>query len=185
MRLQLQSERLILRNLSESDLDDFLSYRANPEVTRFQSFEPYNRRQAVDFIASQKDKEYGIPGQWLQLGVIEIKSNRLIGDCAVRLDEHEPRIAELGCTLSPAFQKKGYAKEIMLTLMRFLFEQQDIHRIVEITDAENISSIRLLESIGFRREGLFVENIWFKGKWGSEYQYAMLKREWESSGYKK
>jgi [ribosomal protein S5]-alanine N-acetyltransferase len=177
--LQLQSERLLLRNLTETDLDDFLAYRSDPEVARYQGFEPYDRQQAADFIASQKNKAFGIPGEWLQLGIIEKESNRLIGDCAVKLQEHEPRIAELGCTISPSFQKKGYAREILLRLMRFLFEENEIHRIVETTDAENISSIKLLESIGFRREGYFVENIWFKGNWGSEYQYAMLKTEWD------
>ena len=50
---------------------------------------------------------------------------------------------------------------------------------VGIVDAENIASINLLKSIGFRQEGHFVENIFFKGKWGSEFQYAMLKREWD------
>lgn len=35
------------------------------------------------------------------------------------------------------------------------------------------------KSVGFRQEGYFIENIFFKGKWGSEYQYALLKREWD------
>ena len=62
----------------------------------------------------------------------------------------------------------------------FLFEVNEIHRVVEIVDAENIASINLLKSIGFRQEGHFIENIFLKGKWGSEFQYAMLKREWDN-----
>ena len=50
---------------------------------------------------------------------------------------------------------------------------------VEIVDAENIASIRLLKSVGFRQEGHFIENIFFKGRWGSEIQFAMLKKEWK------
>jgi aminoglycoside 6'-N-acetyltransferase len=50
-----------------------------------------------------------------------------------------------------------------------------------ICDAENLASAKLLERIGMRREGHFVENIWFKGKWGSEYWYGLLKEEWEQS----
>src|SRR5687768_15130326 len=120
MKLKLESERLILRNLEDNDLDDFLSYRSNPEVTRYQGFDPYNREAASEFITSQKEIEFGLPGQWLQLGIIDKKSDQLIGDCAVKLDKHEPRIAEMGCTISPAFQQKGFAKETVLTLMRFL-----------------------------------------------------------------
>ncbi|HSN48128.1 MAG TPA: GNAT family protein, partial [Flavobacterium sp.] len=77
-------------------------------------------------------------------------------------------------------QKKGYAKETLLGILDFLFGSQDIHRVVETVDAENSTSITLLESIGFRQEGHFIENLFFKGKWGSEFQYAMLKREWDT-----
>jgi len=62
--------------------------------------------------------------------------------------------------------------------LTFLFNSKDIHRVVEIVDTENIASINLLKSTGFRQEGHFIENIFFKGKWGSEFQFAMLKREW-------
>lgn len=55
-----------------------------------------------------------------------------------------------------------------------------VHRIVEIVDAENSTSINLLKSTGFRQEGHFIENVFFKGKWGSEMQFAMLRREWDS-----
>ena len=50
---------------------------------------------------------------------------------------------------------------------------------VETVDTENIASIRLLESMNFRKEGHFIENIYIKGKWGSEFQYAILRREWD------
>lgn len=67
----------------------------------------------------------------------------------------------------------------MLSLLSFLFNEQKVLRVEETVDAENIASVKLLESIGFRKEGHFIENIFFKGKWGSECQYDMLKREWD------
>jgi RimJ/RimL family protein N-acetyltransferase len=48
-------------------------------------------------------------------------------------------------------------------------------------DAQNIASIQLLKSVGFRQEGHFIENIFFKVQWGNEYQYAMLKKS-DSTG---
>ena len=36
----------------------------------------------------------------------------------------------------------------------------------------------MLERLGLRREGHFVQNVWFKGKWGDEYLYAILRNEW-------
>jgi len=67
-------------------------------------------------------------------------------------------------------QQKGFAKEALQGILKFLFDQKNLHRVVEIVDVENSTSIKLLESVGFKREGHFIENIFFKGKWGSEYQ---------------
>lgn len=179
MRLTLESERLLLRNLAETDLDDFLSYRSLPEVAKYQSFHPYTKDKALSFISSQKDAEFGTPGEWLQLGIVLKNGNKLIGDCGIHILDSAPHTAEIGCTLSPSYQSKGFAKEALTAVIKFLFEDAGIHRIAETTDAENISSIRLLESLGFRKEGHFIENVFFKGKWGSECQYAMLRSEWE------
>ena len=102
----------------------------------------------------------------------------MVGDCAIRLDLNDVRLGEIGITISPQDQKQGYAKESLKAILRFLFNLEDFHRVTETVDAENAASIQLLKSVGFRKEGHFIENIFFKGKWGSEFRYAMLKKEW-------
>jgi ribosomal-protein-alanine N-acetyltransferase len=178
--LKIETSRLIIRNLKASDVDDFHLYRSNPEITKYQSFEPMTRERTVDFIDSQKEKLFGNPGEWVQYGLENKQTGKIVGDCAVKLDADDPRIAEIGITISHLEQQKGYAKETMLGLLKFLFEEKQIHRVVETVDAENTGSINLLKSVGFRFEAHFVENIFFKGKWGSEFVYAMLKREWDA-----
>lgn len=174
----IHTDRLIIRNLKASDLDDFFLYRSNPEVTKYQGFDVFNKVQCQEFISSQCNKIFGKAGEWIQYGIENKETGRLIGDCAIKLDQYDTRIAEVGITLSPLEQKKGFAKEAFLNILNFLFELDDFHRVSEIVDVENIASIQLLENIGFKREGHFIENIFFKGKWGSEYQYALLKKEW-------
>jgi RimJ/RimL family protein N-acetyltransferase len=114
----------------------------------------------------------------VQFGIENKLTAKLIGDCAIKLDRNDSRLGEIGITLSPVEQKKGFGKETVFALLHFLFSRNDFHRVTEIVDAENLASIKLLESMGFRKEGYFVENIFFKGKWGSECQYAMLRNEW-------
>jgi ribosomal-protein-alanine N-acetyltransferase len=177
-KLFIATDRLKIRNLEPEDLADFHHYRSNPEVTRFQGFDVLDERKCRDFINSQKDKEFGKPGEWVQYGIEKLESGNLIGDCAIRLGT-DPHIAHIGITLCPEEQRKGYAKEAMLAIMKFLFEEQHVRRIEETADAMNTASIALMESCGFRKEGHFVENIFFKGTWGSEVQYAMLRREWD------
>jgi RimJ/RimL family protein N-acetyltransferase len=48
----------------------------------------------------------------------------------------------------------------------------------------NTLASQVLEKTGFRREAHFVENLWFKGRWASEYWYGMLQKEWNERGMK-
>jgi ribosomal-protein-alanine N-acetyltransferase len=178
--LNILTPRLRIRNLKLTDLNDFHIYRSNPDVTKYQGFDIMTIEQANEFIKGQLDKEFGKAGEWVQYGIEHKTTGKIIGDCAIRLNLHDIRIAEIGITISYLEQNKGYAKEVLSSLLTFLFNSKNIHRVVEIVDIENIASINLLKSVGFRQEGRFIENIFFKGKWGSELQFAMLKREWDA-----
>lgn len=178
-RLNILTARLNIRHLELSDLKDFHLYRSNPEVTRYQGFDVMTIEQAEEFIKDNSTKYFGKAGEWVQYGIENIETKQLIGDCAIKLDQYDTRIAEIGITISHLEQRKGFAKEALLGILAFLFETKGIHRVAEIIDAENTASNNLLKSTGFRKEGHFIENIFFKGKWGSEMQFAMLKREWD------
>ena len=162
-----------------TDLDNFHQYRSNPDVTKYQGFDVMDKEACVEFINTQIEKQFGKAGEWVQYAIENKETNQLIGDCAIKLNENDTRLAEIGITISHLHHKKGYAKESLAGILDWLFETQYIHRVTEIVDAENIASINLLKSLNFKQEGHFVENIFFKGKWGSELQFAMLKREWK------
>lgn len=180
-KLFLETDRLIIRNLKPTDLKGFYFYRSNPEVTKFQSFNVMTKDQAEKFIESQKDRTFGKPGEWVQYAIENKETGKLIGDCAIKLDQNDERIAEIGITLSHTEQKKGFARETMKGILQYLFSLEDFHRVVETVDAENENSVKLLESCGFKKEGHFIENIFFKGKWGSEFQFAILRKDWEQN----
>jgi len=178
--LEIETARLRIRNLLISDLQNFHLYRSNPEVTKFQGFDTMDLNQAKNFIERNSNLYFGIEGEWVQYGIALKNSNHLIGDCAIKLDKHSPGLAEIGITISPTEQNNGFAKEAISGMLKFLFDLKKFHRVFAIVDAENISSIRLLRSLTFRQEGHFIENIFFKGKWGSEFQFAILKSEWDN-----
>jgi RimJ/RimL family protein N-acetyltransferase len=177
-KLNIATPRLTIRDLKLTDLNGFYLYRSHPDVIKYQDFDVMTREQADEFIKGQLDKEFGTAGEWIQYGIENRTTGKIIGDCAIKLDLCDIRIAEIGITISHLDQGKGYAKEVLSAILDFLFTSQAICRVVEVVDSENIAAIHLLESVGFRQEGHFIENIFFKGKWGSEFQYAMLKREW-------
>ena len=178
--MQIKTQRLKIRNLTLTDVIDFHVYRSNPDVTKYQGFDVMTIEQAEEFIKEQIGKEFGKAGEWIQYGIENISTEKIIGDCAIKLNENDVRIAEVGITVSHIEQQKGYAREALLGILDFLFNSKNVHRVEETVDVENKASINLLKGLGFRQEGHFVENIFFNGKWGSEYRYAMLNKEWNN-----
>lgn len=172
-----ETERLVIRNIKPEDLDEFVIYRSNPDIVKFQSFDVMDRLQAAAFIENQKDKMFGEPGQWVQFSIIGKQSGKMIGDCAIKLDTFDVRIAEIGITVSHLHQKQGFARETLNGLTAFLFAIPNFHRILGIVDTQNDASIKMLENCGFRREGHFVKSYDDNGVWTDEFQYAMLRQD--------
>jgi RimJ/RimL family protein N-acetyltransferase len=174
---RLETEQLILRRFDDRDLAPFLAYRNDPEVARYQAWESCTEREASAMIEELKSLQPGTPGEWFQFAIELKETGALIGDCALKV-EQDGRQAEIGYTLSREHQGKGYASEAVSRLLDYAFGDLELHRVVAITDQENEPSFALLERLGMRREGCFVQNAWFKGRWASEYLYAVLEDEW-------
>lgn len=107
------------------------------------------------------------------------KPNYPIGSIYISIRNHTMRQAEIGYILGVPYWNKGYITEASRAVVQFGFESLNMHRIYA-TDiiAENIASQRVLEKIGFRREGYFRHTQYFKGRWWDTYLYAMLESEW-------
>ena len=172
----IESQRLILRRFNENDLTPFLAYLNDPHVARYQSWESYTEEQARDVIEQQKDLVPGLQGKWFTFALELKETGTLIGHVALKmLDDNQ---AEIGFTMARSFHGKGLAFEAATSVIDYVFTKLKLHRVVAITDCENERSVALLERLGMRREGHFLQNIWFKGQWGSEYLYAILREEW-------
>jgi RimJ/RimL family protein N-acetyltransferase len=176
--LRLTTPRLILRPFTTNDLAPFMAYRNDPLVARYQGWDGITREQAQAFIEAQQEARPGVPGQWLQIAIERRDTGVLIGDCALKVAADDVRQAELGYTLARAQQGHGFASEAVRCVLDYAFGTLDLHRLIALTDCRNASSIALLERLGWRREGHFRQNVWFKGAWGDEYLYALLQDEW-------
>jgi RimJ/RimL family protein N-acetyltransferase len=167
-----------LRPFTETDLPAFIAYRNDPMVARYQSWEGISDAEASAFLQEQKALQPGTPGQGMQIALEYKDTGTLVGDCYFIIHKHDAQQAEIGYTLARAQQGQGFATQAVSCLLTYAFVQHHLHRITAITDCENVASVALLERLGMRREGHFLQNVWFKGKWGDEYLYAILKEEW-------
>ncbi len=173
-----RTERLRVDRFTDADVRTFTAYRADPDIARFQGWADYTEAEARRLVESMHDADPGTPGQWFQLAIRPTGSDELLGDLALRVDAQEPRQAEVGFTLATAHQGRGYATEALTGLLSHAFASYGLHRIIAVTDARNTAAASVLERVGMRCEAHFVDNVHFKGEWGSEYLFAVLDREW-------
>lgn len=176
---ELVSDRLTLRRFQLTDLAAFVSYRSDPQVARFQSWDsPYPAAEGERMITRLLCQYPDTAGQWFQYAVALRSTKELIGDCAARTDAGDPRQAEIGFTLAAEHQGHGYATEAARTLLGYLFQARAKHRVIACCDARNLASARVLERLPMRREGHLRESTWAKGEWTDDLLYAVLDREW-------
>jgi RimJ/RimL family protein N-acetyltransferase len=174
----LLSSRLILRRFRESDLPTFCGYRSDPRVARYQDWESWSEQEGRQFLERQASLDPDVPGTWFQVAIELAGTGALVGDCGLHTLGDRPGQAEIGFTMAFEHQGRGYAAEAVNCLLDYVFGQLGKHRVIAVTDTRNAPAARLLERVGMRREGHFIENTWFKGGWCDEYQYALLEREW-------
>jgi len=170
--------RLTLRAFQDADLPSFLAYRNDPEVARYQSWESISLARAQTFVQEQRGLTPGVPGEWFHFAVTPRGTDQLIGDVGLNVLVQDVRQAQLGLTFDRAYQGQGYATEAVTGVFDYAFINLDLHRVIAVGDVLNTRSSALLERVGMRREGHFVKNTWFKGRWADEYLYALLQAEW-------
>jgi aminoglycoside 6'-N-acetyltransferase len=173
----LSTERLVLRRFRDDDAAALAAYRSVPEVARYQSWDaPYSLEQAIEAVRSYGAGDPEQPG-WFQYAID--LDGVLIGDIGLNLNENL-RQAELGFTLAPAHQGQGYASEAVGALLDHLFTERNLHRVSAECDARNVASARLLERLGFQREGLRRAASWWKGEWTDDLLFGRLHPDWST-----
>lgn len=176
--LELTTPRLVLRPLRSSDIPAFVAYRRDPDVARYQGWEPtYSEADAERLIAAQPG-EPGHPDEWLQIAIVDRDRAVLCGDCAVRVISDQPETAELGVTLAREHQGRGIAREALGAVLDWLFGDLLLHRVFAQTDDRNVAVHRVLEHLDFRPEARLVAADWNKGEWTTVQIYALLATEW-------
>lgn len=172
--------RLRLRSLEPEDAGPMFAYRSDPRVARYQGWEPASRREIEAFIRSVAGQGPDVPGAWYQVGIALRDGGGLIGDLGIHVPVHDRRQAEIGITVAPDHQGRGYGTEALRAVLGYLFEELGKHRVYGSVDPRNVRSIALMERVGMRREAHHVRSLWFKGEWVDDVIYAILDVEWPS-----
>lgn len=179
-RINILTHRLRLSQLVASDVLAVYEYRSDPEVCRYQSFEPSSLSDVEEFIGDLESITFDTPGTWFQFAIRLQESGLVIGDLGVHFIAEDSRQVEIGFTVAPAHQGRGFATETVLGILAYLFERVHKHRVFASVDPRNVASIALLKRAGMRQEAHFRESLWFKGSWADDMVFGILETEWAS-----
>ena len=165
----LVTARLAIRPLEVVDAPAVAGYRSDPAVARYQSWStPYTLADAQELVGGDPRA-----AGWFQSAIVLRSDGTLIGDLGINLHENLQQ-AEIGFTLATEYQGLGYGSEAITGVLDQLFTERGLHKVSAECDARNHASARLLERVGFRREGLRRSHTWIKGEWTDDLEFGLL-----------
>jgi [ribosomal protein S5]-alanine N-acetyltransferase len=172
----IRTERLLLREFRDIDLEDIHAYAAAPEVSRFMTWGPNTPEDSRAFL----DRALAQQSDWprAHVGLAVERDGRVIGSIRMDLQGDDGAEADLGYTLSADHWRQGLATEAATAMLGVAFGTLDLHRVWATCDVENFGSFGVMEKLGMRREAHFRQDKRVRGVWRDSYLYAILAEEW-------
>ncbi|MEY9855715.1 ribosomal-protein-alanine N-acetyltransferase [Catenulispora sp. GAS73] len=176
----LQTARLRLRAFDDADADELFALQSNAYVLRYWDSPPWTEpARAERFIDRCREMEK--EGSGVRLAVDRASDGVFIGWCTVSGWNPVFRSASLGYCYGDAAWGQGYATEAARALLGWAFDTLDLNRVQSETDTRNAASARVLEKLGFVREGTLREDCVVNGEVSDSWVYGLLRREWRPS----
>jgi RimJ/RimL family protein N-acetyltransferase len=141
-----------LRPLAETDAADTLALRSRPEVVR--TSVPPRAPQPDEVRRACRQAEAGwLAGQRADLTIRDAATGAYAGEIGLYYTEPVTQQAMIGYSLAPGYRGHGFAARAVRLLADWCFTEVRLARLVAGTAPENVASQRVLERVGFRREG--------------------------------
>ena len=175
-----ETPRLRLRRVSADDAGAVFRLLSDERVVRHMLFPLFTPERAARFVARlQEPPAAGAPPQ-LVLALADRASGEVVGLCGLVLQPAREE-GELWYLLDPAAWGRGLVTEAARALVDHAFARLALHRVWASCLPENAASWRVLEKLGFRREGFLRQNLRIHGEWRDSFLYAVLASEWSAA----
>lgn len=174
---RLTTERLILREIMPEDVEDIFAIRSDYEVTRYNGGAPYTTLEQaetlIEGIASAYADERSI--RW---GITLKGKDRVIGMVGYNYWIRQDYRGSIGYDLARAYWGHGIMTEAVHGIVRFGFTRMGLNRIEADATSINLGSIRVLEKVGFQREGTQREQYYEDGDFYDLTLFALLRKDY-------
>jgi RimJ/RimL family protein N-acetyltransferase len=173
----LESSRVRLRPFADGDVVDVYELYADREAVRFSYAPPMADHEAARRVI-QETRELARARALFHFGVADRATDRIIGHATIFKWDETQRRAEIGYSIRRDRWGQGFGAEAVATLITFAFERLGLRRIEADSDPRNAASIRLLEKLGFVREGYARERWEIEGELQDAVLFGLLRRAW-------
>ena len=171
----LETPRLHLREIRDSDAAALFTLHSDARVMRYWSStawtDPAQAQQLLQRL--QRDRAAGV----LPWAIATREDDALIGTVTLFNISPGNRRAEIGYALGSAHWGKGFSSEALRAVLRHAFDVLQLERVEADTDPRNAPSLRLLEGLGFVREGLLRRRWFVADEWCDTAFYGLLRKE--------
>lgn len=181
MTISMRTGRLVLRDFVEEDAVALFELYRLPETSEFESWEPHSDIGDSEELTSywvEQQKE--VPRTDFTLA-IEYNGG-FVGLCGMTLgfgtETDDQRVGFLGYRIHPDYWGLGLATEASASLLNFSFSSLGLHRVHSGCCVNNAASIRVLEKLTFRREGISHKSFPIGENWFDYAHYGLLKDEY-------
>jgi len=175
----LHTPRIRLRPFTSSDAEVLFALHSNAHVLRYWDSPPWSDpARAQSFIGGSV--AMAADGTGARLAIDRLSDGIFLGWCSLTRWNPDHRSASLGYCLAEAAWGQGYATEAARAVLRWAFETLDLNRVQSETDTRNLASARVLEKVGFVREGTLREDCVVDGDISDSWVFGLLRRDWES-----
>lgn len=185
MPFPLATPRLTLRRFHEEDRPALLELFVNDlgvlsdEEKRQAEGEEETRIMA--WLAKDGGIQLTTLNEIFQVGIELSSESKLVGFLSMRFADSLRMQAEITVQMNKAYERKGFASEAVAALLDFCFREISLHRVTAQCDASNIGALRMLEKVGMRKEGVFLQDQWSRNEWTDTAYHALLSQEYNAS----
>lgn len=178
---RLHGARVLLRPLREDDVPALFAQYSDADFMRYWSFPPLT---AIDQARAMFDRNLrgARAGDCIPWAVALARDDAMIGTCTLFAIDAAHRRAMIGYGLARRHWGRGYAQEALRLALGHAFGALGLHRVEADIDPRNAASLRLVERLGFAREGLLRERWLVGDDVQDSAMYGLLARDYAAAG---
>jgi ribosomal-protein-alanine N-acetyltransferase len=169
----LKTTRLTLREIRISDAPRIFAMRASDRINQFIARPDMQQEEAAFSLAERTIHAFHNKQSIAWAGILR-EHNEIIGTCGFNSIDAANLHAEIGGEMSTEYWGKNIALEAVRAILHFGFHTLNLHSIEAKVSPENRSAIYILEQLGFTREALFKDRIYYNGKFLAMVVYALI-----------